>query len=199
MEFLEQNAEDAKHNQYWYSPYTIQCILDDLILFGGSVAFLSTPSLYFSAPDSIRQHSKVFDFDRKWESDPGFIFYDFNNPEEIPVSLHGSFDTVVIDPPFITEEVWAKYAITANLLMKTAALAAHPVVSTGSVDGPSLTNAPSRVILTTIQENADLLKRLLGASPQVFQPSIPHLVYQYSLYTNYESETFSKKNPEIPD
>jgi len=32
-----------------------------------------------------------------------------------------------------------------------------------------------------------------------FMPSIPNLVYQYNLYTNYASEVFANKNPEIPE
>jgi hypothetical protein len=32
-----------------------------------------------------------------------------------------------------------------------------------------------------------------------FMPSIPNLVYQYNLFTNYPSEIFSNKNPEIPE
>jgi 16S rRNA G966 N2-methylase RsmD len=34
--------------------------------------------------------------------------------------LHGSFDFVLIDPPFITREVWEKYAITARLWAEAA-------------------------------------------------------------------------------
>ena len=56
-----------------------------------------------------------------------------------------------------------------------------------------------KILLTTIQENAPMLDRLLGVKPRTFQPSIPHLVYQYSLYTNYESDQLDEKNPEIPD
>lgn len=44
--------------------------------------------------------------------------YDFNAPEDVPAELHHTFDCVVIDPPFITEEVWHKYAATAKLLLK---------------------------------------------------------------------------------
>jgi len=43
--------------------------------------------------------------------------YDFNHPEAIPESLHHLFDCVVIDPPFITREVWEKYASAAKLLL----------------------------------------------------------------------------------
>ena len=30
-----------------------------------------------------------------------------------------------------------------------------------------------------------------------FKPSIPHLVYQYNFFANYEDEELDKKNPEI--
>ncbi len=39
------------------------------------------------------------------------MFYDFNKPEEIPAEIHGTFDMIVIDPPFITREVWEKVRI----------------------------------------------------------------------------------------
>ena len=72
------------------------------------------------------------------------------------LSAAGYFDCVVIDPPFITPECWKLYAATAKLIL-----------------------APGgKVIASTIAENAPLMKELLGASPQRFQPSIPHLVYQ---------------------
>lgn len=66
----------------------------------------------------LRKDSIVLDFDKQWESDPGFVFYDFNDPENIPEKLRGSFEGVLIDPPFITPEVWEKYATTAKLLLK---------------------------------------------------------------------------------
>lgn len=42
------------------------------------------------------------------------------------------------------------------------------------------------------------MQELLGANPCKFKPSIPNLVYQYSLYVNYESHRLSAENPEIP-
>lgn len=44
--------------------------------------------------------------------------YDFNKPEELNEKLRGSFDMVVIDPPFITREVWEKYAVASKMLLK---------------------------------------------------------------------------------
>lgn len=184
--FLEGNVEDGDFNQYWYSPFTIDRMVEDMIqqatLDGRKdyvIAFLSTPSLYFSLPDEVRKTCFVFDYDKKWDNDRGFIFYDFNNPEDLPPDLLGACDMVVIDPPFITRDVWEKYAISTKLLIKK---------ETGQIIG------------TTVYENASLLAELLeGVKPTNFLPSIPNLVYQYNLYTNYDSAVFSKKNPEIPE
>lgn len=193
--FLKETPENADYNQYWYSAYTIEKIVEDLLLQhanavssgkpGLCIAFLSTPSIYFSLPEEARATCYCFDFDKKWSSDRGFVFYDFNNPEAVPESLLGACDMVVVDPPFITRDVWEKYATTSKLLLKK---------------GTSESGEPcGKVILTTVFENADMLNELLGAKPTAFLPSIPHLVYQYNLYTNYPSPVFSKPNPEIPE
>ena len=92
-----------------------------------------------------------------------------------------------MDPPFITEEVWEKYATTVKLLLRHA--------PTASADG----GPEGKVILTTVAENEALLGRLLGASLRAFQPSIPNLVYQYNVFTNYTTEVLDQRNPEIPE
>lgn len=192
--FLESTEENADHNQYWYSAKTIEKIVEDLSTRKGSrIAFLSTPSLYFSLPEEDRALCFVFDFDRKWEADRGFVFYDFNQPPEaIPAHLHGTFDAVVIDPPFITRDVWEKYAATANALLKRPPLSEAVVSAGGEAEGCS-------VLCTTVFENAPLMDELFHAKPQAFMPSIPNLVYQYNLYTNYKSAVFDQRNPEIPE
>ena len=82
---------------------------------------------------------------------------------------------IVIDPPFISKSVWEQYAVTAKLLMKSNA----------------------HVIATTVDENAGLMDTLFGCQPTHFKPSIPNLVYQYSVFTNFESDCLNAKNPEI--
>jgi len=64
--FIGNTPENSNFNQYWYSSKTIEvlttAILETLILFEGkSVAFLSTPSLYFALPEEKRKHCKVFE------------------------------------------------------------------------------------------------------------------------------------------
>ena len=75
--------------------------------------------------------------------------------EELSPELHGVFDMVVIDPPFITREVWDKYAKCAKLILKP--------------DGIFL--------ISTIDENEEMIKELTGSDKKIFRPSIPNLVY----------------------
>mmetsp|Transcript_6144 Transcript_6144/g.13271 ORF Transcript_6144/g.13271 Transcript_6144/m.13271 type:complete len:184 (+) Transcript_6144:1969-2520(+) len=177
--FLTRNPENADFNQYWYSAKTIEALAVELEeVSAGPVAFLSTPSVYFSmSSETHREQSRFFDIDKKWEKHPQFVYYDFNEPEAIPADLCGKFDAILIDPPFITREVWEKYAAAARLLA-----------------------APGcKIVLSTIQENQDMMLELLDVKPQKFLPSIPNLVYQYFLYCSYESARFSESNPEIPE
>jgi hypothetical protein len=88
----------------------------------------------------------------------------------------------LIDPPFITEEVWSKYAISIKALIKKN--------DKGEIDG--------KILLSSIDENEKMLNSLgLGVVKRSYRPSIPNLVYQYSFFSNYESEPLKQVNPEI--
>ena len=80
--------------------------------------------------------------------------------------MHGSFDMAVIDPPFITREVWEKYTVASKILLKEG----------------------GKLLCSTIDENKDFMAEILEVKPAVFRPSIPNLVYQYSFYMNYTDE-----------
>jgi len=181
LKFLSEVGEDSTLNQYWYSSKTIRAMADDLEAQGLRVAFLSTPSVYFSLAEGsvTRSKSIVFDYDRQWESDPNFRFYDFHDAQSIPAELRGSFDMCVVDPPFITEDVWRKYAEAVHLCLCPG----------------------GTVMCTTVAENEGLLNQLFGGIKHVkFMPSIPNLPYQYRLFLNYEprSQGLNEWNDEIP-
>uniref|UniRef100_A0A6T7IIE5 N6-adenine methyltransferase n=1 Tax=Bigelowiella natans TaxID=227086 RepID=A0A6T7IIE5_BIGNA len=175
--FLLRTKEDGDLNQYWYSLNTIDAMVKEVMENAKVCAFLSTPSVYFSLPkkSELRTNSKVFDLDKRFKKDPGFVEYDFNKPDEIPKEIHGKFDYVVIDPPFITEEVLTLYAKAAKLLLQEE----------------------GKILISTLVENAAIVKKLYGGMPCKFQPSIPKLVYQYNFYTNYEASALKETNPEI--
>ena len=73
----------------------------------------------------------------------------------------GTFDMCVIDPPFITREVWQKYAQAVKILMK--------IGENGSIVG--------NLLCSTIDENKGIMKELLNVEPIAFRPSLPTLVY----------------------
>eukprot|EP01059_Diplonema_ambulator_P006391 TRINITY_DN16109_c1_g1_i1.p1 TRINITY_DN16109_c1_g1~~TRINITY_DN16109_c1_g1_i1.p1 ORF type:complete len:402 (+),score=116.65 TRINITY_DN16109_c1_g1_i1:23-1207(+) len=172
-------AENADLNQYWYSDNTVKAFVKEIeALTVKGAAFLSTPSLYFSLSDEVRAKCKLFEYDEQWSSDPGFVFYDYNKPDALNIALFGQFDMIVIDPPFITEECWVKYAETARILLTPG----------------------GKVICTTIVENEGIMASMLGCRPAKFKPSIPNLVYQYNTYVSYPMESsvaLNEVNPEI--
>ena len=194
--FLASTREVADLNQYWYSESTIAALVSASVELAaraasargdtenaGRIAFISTPSLYFALPASARsggQHA-VLDIDTQWSGDAGFARFDFRaGADALPASLRGAFDVCVIDPPFITEEVWRAYADAARALLRA--------------EGGAL-------VLTTVAENAGLLNALFGARRTAFQPSIPHLVYQYDTFCTCDGAlpaALAKSNPEIP-
>ena len=181
LKFLAEVGEDSALNQYWYSSKTIRAMAADLEAQELRVAFLSTPSVYFSLTENCTTRSKsiVFDYDRQWEDNPNFRFYDFNDAQTIPEDLRGSFDMCVVDPPFITEDVWRKYADAVKLCLRPG----------------------GKVMCTTVAENEALLDGLFGGIRHVkFMPSIPNLPYQYRLFLNYEprSPGLNEWNDEIP-
>lgn len=61
--FLERNPEDLRLAQYWYSRTSIETLVEDIQQQSRlGVAFLSTPSLYFSLTDpDLRAKSRLFE------------------------------------------------------------------------------------------------------------------------------------------
>ncbi|EKF99995.1 hypothetical protein TCSYLVIO_009077, partial [Trypanosoma cruzi] len=200
------DEEKTEFNQYWYSPKTINVLLDEVRHHATACAFLSTPSLYFTlvgerdeamtnkddvdtegtaaalaaggAAASLITSSRLFEFDRQWEKDPGFVHYDFHKPDHVPVQHFAAFDYVLADPPFITEDVWAAYVQTAKLLLRPG----------------------GKLLLTTVMENHTMLESLLDAPLFIapFRPAIPHLTYQYVCFTNYKFTRLAQVNSELP-
>ncbi|KAF4703680.1 N-6 adenine-specific DNA methyltransferase 2 [Perkinsus olseni] len=180
--------EKAEFNQYWYSRKTIGSLVDELLHLQQRlkpdwplrVACLSTPSVYFTltaAPEiSEKLECWLLDFDPHLLRGERCVKFDYREPRDVPVVLCHTFDCVLIDPPFITKEVWENYAITAKLL---AASGAHFIGS-------------------SVRENGELLHELLEMRSVPFQPSIPNLVYQYDFFTTYPPEgPFKHVNSEV--
>ena len=167
--------EKAELNQFWYSCKTVDVLISELVLLNPRrVAFLSTPTL-FAAAQLAQVPGDLFDIDpdvcdklmgENWK----YVPYDFRSPE-VANDRKGSYDVAILDPPFISSNVLQAYSLTVHQLL---------------VEG-------GKVIVSSVQENGEILSALF---PQIrlvrFKPSIPNLVYQYSLFTNYQLHTGSR-------
>ncbi|KAK2960549.1 putative N-6 adenine-specific DNA methyltransferase [Blattamonas nauphoetae] len=177
--FLLITPENADFNQYWYSEKTLAALADEISAQGlTKVACVACPSLFFTLKEKypeIYKGSCLLDIDRQWESETGYVYYDYRAPLSIPEQFSHKCDCVVIDPPFITLEAWRLFADA----------------------GKALGNEETKFICSTIAENVEMMKTLLSLSPAVFKPSIPNLIYQYNFYTNFQPKILSQKNPEI--
>ena len=177
--FLKKTPENENYNQYWYSEKSIQFIVNQIQKHESKkIGLIATPSIFFSLPKEIQDNSYLFDIDDTLISKhKNGKKYDFNwtNYDEKFSDLKNSFDFIVIDPPFITEDAWAKFASFAKYLA----------------------NNNCKILVSSIAENDGNLKKLLNLDIKAFKPSIPHLVYQYNFFANYDDEELDKKNPEI--
>ncbi|KAL4609142.1 N(6)-adenine-specific DNA methyltransferase 2-like [Arapaima gigas] len=116
--------EDWGMSQFWYSEETAQRLAQEVareVGQGGRVACVSTPSVYQKLKQGGASVSPVLlEFDRRFSLyGDEFVFYDYSNPLCLPPELTAhSFDMVVADPPYLSEECLSKVALTIKFLTK---------------------------------------------------------------------------------
>jgi hypothetical protein len=182
--FLKLFTEKEDINQYWFSESTIEFIINQITLNtddSSKIAFVSTPSIFFSCNSQIQEKSVLFDYDdRLIKRHRNGVKFDFNEFNETVKNYLNYFDFVIIDPPYINEPSWTKFAEFARLI---------------SIKNDA--KLCSKILTCSIAENKNILKNLLNLEIKNFQPSIPHLVYQYNFFANYESSLLDEINTEI--
>ncbi|KAK6199502.1 putative N6-adenine methyltransferase-domain-containing protein [Scheffersomyces amazonensis] len=126
---IDDFQEDWQLSQFWYSDETAE-ILGKALLEGADantvVVIASAPSVYAAIkrfpPEEIpTKHIYVLEYDKRFAVLGGdnFSFYDYNEPNNIPIHLKNKCHRLLIDPPFLEEECQTKSAQAArNLLIK---------------------------------------------------------------------------------
>nr|CCA19203.1 conserved hypothetical protein [Albugo laibachii Nc14] len=185
-DFWAEYVEIEQLNQYWYSRSTVNKITKEIltqVTREESIGCISTPSIYFALKKemdrSVAAQDQLFlmDIDCKFASEGSqFVYYDYRFPQNLPQGLHHRLKYLIIDPPFITRDVWEQYRAAIDFL---------------------LCPEQGKILLSTIHENQALMWELLRCKPVRFQPSIPHLVYQYTIYTNYHPATLNEDALEL--
>ncbi|KAI8834875.1 putative N6-adenine methyltransferase-domain-containing protein [Chytridium lagenaria] len=90
---------------------------------GGSIACVSSPSVFIKLMKmdlkSRNINAYVLEFDRRFEVyGSHFLFFDFNQPPS-HLSHESFFDTLVVDPPFLSDECWTKTSEAVRWLAKS--------------------------------------------------------------------------------
>ncbi|XP_036397163.1 EEF1A lysine methyltransferase 1 [Megalops cyprinoides] len=162
--------EDWRMSQFWYSEETAERLAEEVLLAageGGRIACLSAPSVYQKLKQRNAAASAVLlEFDQRFSIyGDEFIFYDYKNPLCLPEDVGPqSFDIVIADPPYLSQECLSKVALTVKFLTKGKVL-----LCTGAI----------------MEEEAE---KLLGVKICRFLPKHSHnLANEFRCYVNYQS------------
>ncbi|KAM8749917.1 EEF1A lysine methyltransferase 1 [Acanthopagrus schlegelii] len=170
--------EDWRMSQFWYSDETAAKLAEEVIREageGGRIACVSAPSVYQKLKQGVvdgsdRVSSVVLEYDRRFAAyGDDFIFYDYNEPLSFAASVAPqSFDIVLADPPYLSEECLSKVAQTIKYLSK------------------------GKVLLCTGAIMEDLAKNLLDAKMCDFLPKHnKNLSNEFRCFVNYPSRLLS--------
>lgn len=166
-----QPKEDWQLSQFWYDNKTADILAREAIAVAGKngrIACVSSPTAYKRImeikPDSVV--AKCLEYDTRFQVfEDDFIFYDFNEPLKLDASLKNSFDLVIADPPYLSEECLLKTAITIKYLAK------------------------EKILLCTGAVMADTAKRLLQVQRCKFEPKhTNNLQNEFLCFINYVSD-----------
>lgn len=123
------NILNCKSDKYFFSIYItdLLCVPSqpNVLFLCCRIACISAPSVYqkLKRLESTRSDSVsavLLEFDRRFAAyGDEFVFYDYNNPLCLPEDLlPQSFDIVIADPPYLSEECLSKVALTVKYLTK---------------------------------------------------------------------------------
>ncbi|XP_006832028.1 PREDICTED: N(6)-adenine-specific DNA methyltransferase 2 [Chrysochloris asiatica] len=163
--------EDWQLSQFWYSPETALRLAEEALAVageGGRIACVSAPSVYQKLRELHREDLSVylFEYDKRFAIyGEEFVFYDYNNPLDLPQKIIAhSFDIVVADPPYLSEECLQKMAETAQYLSQ------------------------GKILLCTGAIMEEAAAGLLGVKMCKFIPKhTRNLANEFRCYVNYDS------------
>lgn len=170
----EEVSEDWRLSQFWYSATTAKVVAEELQRLsrqtGSAVACIACPTLYLRLKRcSTDIQAQIFEFDKRFEKyGTDYIFYDYNQPEELPFAYQHKFEVVVADPPYLSDECLSKISKTMKLL--------------GNQKNVFF-------LLLTGKVQQELAAKLLNLRPCRFRPTHRNkLGNEFMLFTNYDPE-----------
>lgn len=115
---------------------------------------------------------KIFEFDKRFESyGEDFQFYDYNqaNEDNYLAEYLSSFNLIIVDPPFLSQECLEKTSVIVKRLMKEESLV---ILNTGSIQ-------------------KDLAASLLNLKESTYRPQHKNnLGNEFSSFVNFDLERY---------
>jgi len=209
---LRHVSEDWQLSQFWYTESTAIALAKEALAAAGEkgrVACVSCPTLYKAIVDVVKveatsgsaeasadnsqtnvgspssRRAIVLEFDRrfaKWGTD--FVFYDYKDTSipELPVDWRNSFDVVVCDPPFLTEDC---AAATLKAAIETLGKKSSTTTSTAS--------PTCKVMFCTGEIMEETLGKLSDGALRKSETFVPEhaskLSNPFVLMTNFDTTT----------
>ncbi|KAL3532216.1 hypothetical protein ACH5RR_005737 [Cinchona calisaya] len=169
-------SEDWRLSQFWYDRYTAETVAKEVLtlchsLDSPSVACIACPTLYaYLKKMDSGLPAQILEYDKRFEQHGSeFTFYDYNQPEDLPISLNHSYSIVVADPPYLSKECLEKVSQTISFLLRPG---------------------KSYLLLLTGEVQKDKAAELLGLRPCGFRPQhSSKLGNEFRLFTNYDPGT----------
>lgn len=189
---MDMFGEDWNASQFWYTDQTARTLAEQLLdgaTEGSRIAIVSAPSVYVALRNILAENSdvprptvKLLEFDRRFEvvgSD--FMFYDFENAFRLPSDMKATFDRIICDPPFLSQDCQTKTALTVRFLARSWL---PPDEGTNGL----------RFISCTGERMEDTILKLygkVGARTTTFEPEHSKgLSNEFRCYANFECEAW---------
>ncbi|KAK6244009.1 hypothetical protein QUC31_010418 [Theobroma cacao] len=165
-------TEDWRLSQFWYDPETARTVAQEVLSLCSDsnykVACIACPTLYAYLKNMDPNISvQLLEYDKRFEQyGSDFTFYDYNQPEDLPLELKHTYQVVVADPPYLSKECLEKVTQTITFLVQPQ---------------------KSYLLLLTGEVQRDRAAELLGLYPCNFRPQhSSKLGNEFRLFTNYD-------------
>ncbi|KAF2827461.1 hypothetical protein CC86DRAFT_348956 [Ophiobolus disseminans] len=122
-------TEDWNASQFWYSDETATVLARQLLegatddtkiaVVSAPSAFIQLKNLLASGEYKCRPEIKLLEYDERFAVFKEFVQYDFEKAIQLPAEMKGSFDRIICDPPFLSEDCQTKAALTVRWLAKS--------------------------------------------------------------------------------
>ncbi|TYI65312.1 hypothetical protein E1A91_D09G148500v1 [Gossypium mustelinum] len=130
-------TEDWRLSQFWYDPETARTLSQEVLSLCShsnyKVACIACPTLYAYLKKIDPNISvQLLEYDKRFEQyGSDFTFYDYNQPEDLPLELKHTYQVVIADPPYLSKECLEKVTQTISFLAQPRE--SHLLLLTGEV------------------------------------------------------------------